>query len=63
MYAIMVCLDGKEDWIYITKQTEHCWDLQPVLFDDVNEALAYSEQWVVPGKEKNVVVVSYDEKN
>ena len=63
MYAIMVCLDGKEDWIYITKQTEHCWDLQPVLFDDVNEALVYSEQWVVPGKEKNVVVVSYDEKN
>ena len=56
----MVCLDGKEDWIYITKQTEHCWDLQPVLFDDVNEALTYSEQWVVPGKEQNVVVVNYE---
>ena len=63
MYAIMVCLDEQEDdWIYITEQTEHCWDLKPVLFDEASDALAYSQQWVIPGKEKNVVVVSYDER-
>ena len=63
-WAIMVCLDEREeDWIYITEQTEHCWDLRPVLFDDVSSALAYSEQWVIPGKEHNVVVVNYEEEN
>ena len=62
-WAIMVCLDGKDDWIYITEQTEHCWDIKPLLFDDVHEALDAAEQWVVPGKESNVTVVNYEEEN
>ena len=62
MYAIMVCLDEQEDdWIYITKDKGHCdWDLEPELFDDVSSALAFSQQFVIPGKEKNVMVVSYE---
>jgi len=61
MYAIMICLDGKDDWIYITKQTEHCWDIRPLMFEDVETALEYSEPWVIPGKEENVKVVKYQE--
>jgi hypothetical protein len=57
----MICLDGKDDWIYVTKQTEHCWDLQPVLFEDVETAFEYAAGFTLPGKEKNVKVVSYDE--
>jgi len=60
-WAIMVCLDGKDDWIYVTKDKGSCnWDLEPELFDDVSSALAFSEQFVIPGKEKNVLVVNYD---
>ena len=63
-WAIMVCLDEQEDdWIYVTKDKGSCnWDLEPELFDDVSSALAFSEQFVIPGKEKNVVVVNYDEE-
>ena len=56
----MVCLDGKDDWIYVTKQTEHCWDLSPVLFDDVHTALDYARAFEIEGKEHNVKVVSYE---
>jgi len=56
----MVCLDGKDDWIYVTEQTEHCWDLKPMLFEQAIDALAFSEKFVIPGKEKNVVVVNYE---
>jgi len=61
-WAIMVCIDEQEDdWIYVTKDKGRCdWDLEPELFDDVSSALAFSEQWVIPGKEKNVVVVNYE---
>ena len=45
MYAVMVCLDGKDDWIYITKQTEHCWDLQPELFEDAHEAMEFAQRF------------------
>ena len=64
-WAIMVCLNEQEDdWIYITEDTGKCdWNLKPVLFDDVSSALAFSEQWVVPGKEKNVVVVNYEDQD
>ena len=43
VYAVMVCLDGKDDWIYVTKQTEHCWDLQPELFEDAQEAMEFAK--------------------
>ena len=46
-YAVMVCLDGKDDWIYITKQTKHCWDLQPELFEDASEAMEFAKTFQI----------------
>ena len=61
-WAIMVCLDGKDDWIFITEDPKgNCWDLRPVLFDDINVALEHAKTWTVPDKEHNVKVVNYDE--
>ena len=61
-WAIMVCLDGKDDWIFVTEDSKgNCWDLRPVLFDDINVALEYAKTWTVPDKEHNVKVVNYDE--
>ena len=61
-WAIMVCIDSKEDdWITVTEDTGRCdWNLKPLLFDDINDALKYAEQWTIEGKEKNVRVVSYE---
>jgi len=61
-WAIMICIDTKEDdWITVTEDTGRCdWNLKPLLFDDINDALKYAEQWTIEGKEKNVRVVSYD---
>ena len=63
-WAVMICLSEEtDDWIFVTEKTDSCdmWDLQPVLFDDINDALEFSSNWTVPGKEKNVQVVSYNE--
>ena len=59
----MVCLSEEEDdWIFVTEDTKgKCWDLRPVLFDDINEALEFAKGWTIPGKEHNVKVVSYDD--
>ena len=56
----MICLDGKDDWIFVTEQTEHCWDLKPMLFEDAELALTYARTFEVEGKEHNVRVVSYE---
>ena len=60
-YAVMVCLDGKDDWIYITKQTEHCWDLRPELFEDASEAMEFAKTFQIPDNPENVMVVDYYE--
>lgn len=62
-YAVMVCLDGKDDWIYITKQTnqQHCWNLQPELFEDAHEAMEFAQVFQIPDKPQNVMVVDYYE--
>ena len=62
-YAVMVCLDGKDDWIYITKQTnqQHCWNLQPELFEDAYEAMQFAQVFQIPDKPQNVMVVDYYE--
>ena len=60
MYAIMICLDGKDDWIFVTENTEHCWDLKPMLFEDAELALIYARTFEVEGKAHNVKVVSYE---
>jgi hypothetical protein len=63
-WAIMVCLDKVEDdWIFVTEDSKgNCWDLRPVLFDDINDALDFAKGWALPGKEENVQVVNYDDK-
>jgi len=60
-WAVMICLDGKNDWIFVTEDTGSCdWSLTPVLFDDINEAMSYANTFTLPGREENVMVVSYE---
>ena len=60
-YAIMICLDGKDDWIFVTEDTGKCdFILQPILFDDIEEAFVYAEKFVIEGKEKNIQVIEYE---
>ena len=61
-WAIMVCLDGKDDWIFVTENTGSCdmWNLRPVLFNDINDALEYATTFTIEGKEHNVKVVTYN---
>ena len=62
-WAVMVCLDGKNDWIFITEDTGKCdWNLNPILFDDVNDALLFADQYSITGKEENVQVVTYNNR-
>jgi len=57
----MVCLDGKDDWIYVTEyKSPWDFDLRPLLFEDVNAALDVARTFEVEGKEHNVKVVSYE---
>lgn len=62
-WAVMICLNKQEeDWIFVTEDTGKCdWNLKPVLFDDLNEALAYANTFSLPGREENVMVINYDE--
>ena len=62
-WAVMVCLNKQEeDWIFVTEDTCKCdWNLKPVLFDDLNEAMAYANTFSLPGREENVMVINYDE--
>ena len=60
-FAVMVCLDGKDDWIYITEDSEsNCWDLRPVLFNNYADAVQFSHNWVLQGKPQNVRIVTYE---
>lgn len=61
-WAVMICLDkATDDWIFVTEDSKgDCWDLRPVLFDDINDALEFARSWTLPGKEENVQVVNYD---
>jgi hypothetical protein len=64
-WAVMVCIDVEEDdWIFVTENTGKCdmFDLRPVLFDDINEAMAFAGTFALPGKEENVIVVDYVEQ-
>jgi hypothetical protein len=63
-WAVMVCLDGKDDWIFVTEDNGSCdmWNLQPVLFEDINEAMSYANTFSLPGREENVMVVNYEEE-
>ena len=61
MYAVMVCLDGKDDWIFVTEKTEDCWYLRPMLFQDAHSAMEVADTFAIEGKEHNVKVVSYED--
>ena len=59
MYAIMIRMrDG--DWIYVTEQTDNCWDLMPELYETFEQAEQAASVWRLKGKETNVKVVSYE---
>ena len=62
-WAVMICLNKEEDdWIFVTEDTGKCdWNLNPVLFDDLNEAMSYANTFSLPGREENVMVINYDE--
>ena len=61
MYAVMVCLDGKDDWIYVTEyKSPWDFDLRPVLFDTEDEADSFASAWRLKGKETNAKVVKYE---
>ena len=60
-YAVMVCIDeAEDDWLFLTQPAQDSWDVQPILFEDAESALAYATPWIKEGKEHNVVVVSYE---
>ena len=59
-YAIKVCLDGKDEWLYVTEYTRNCMDLVPVLFDDEESAENYAIILRIEGKADMVKVVEYD---
>ena len=64
-YAIKVCLDGKDDWMYITEPTNssmslHQSDLVPIIFEDEESAEKIAIIWRLEGKEDNVKVVEYE---
>jgi len=59
-YAIKVCLDGKDDWMYITEPTKHQSDLVPMIFEDEESAEKIAIIWRLEGKEDKVKVVEYE---
>ena len=63
MYAIMVCLDGKDDWIYVTENTNKCdmWNLKVQTYEDAQEAMEVAKTFQHPDKPEMVMVVDYYE--
>ena len=63
VYAIMVCLDGKDDWIYVTENTNKCdmWNLKVQTYEDADEAMEVAKTFQHPDNPENVMVVNYYE--
>ena len=63
MYAIMVCLDGKDDWIYVTENTNKCdmWNLKVQTYENAQEAMEVAKTFQHPDKPEMVMVVDYYE--
>ena len=51
-----------DDWIYVTEDNGgNCWDLTPVLFNDIQEAERFAEIWQKKYKDNRYVkVVEYE---
>ena len=60
-YAVKIQL-AVDDWIYVTEDNGgNCWDLTPVLFDDIQEAERFAEIWRKKYKDNRYVkVVEYE---
>lgn len=58
-YALMIDLGGNDDWIYVTEDTDHCWDLKPVLYENFSAADQAAQVWRIQGKDSKVKVVEY----
>lgn len=44
-YAVKIQL-AVDDWIYVTEDNGgNCWDLTPVLFDDIQKAERFANKW------------------
>ena len=61
MYAVMICLDGHDDWIYVTETGAHnSYDLEVKLFATAEQAESHADVWRLSGKEHQVRVVEYE---
>lgn len=60
-YAVKIQL-AVDDWIYVTEDNGgNCWDLTPVLFDDIQKAERFAEKWRKKYKDNRYVkVVEYE---
>lgn len=60
-YAVKIQL-AVDDWIYVTEDNGgNCWDLTPVLFDDIQKAERFAEIWRKKYKDNRYVkVVEYE---
>lgn len=60
-YTVKIQL-AVDDWIYVTEDNGgNCWDLTPVLFDDIQEAERFAEIWRKKYKDNRYVkVVEYE---
>jgi len=59
-YAVMVCINGTDDWIYVTDVVAgNGYDLNVKLFETEDEALYHAEIWRKPGHPECVRVVEY----
>ena len=59
----MVCLDAKDDWIYVTENTNKCdiCNLKVQTYEDAQQAMEVAKTFQLPDKPENVMVVSYYE--
>lgn len=58
-YAIMVNAFGDDDWIYVTQ--DGLDGPEVVCYTNSEDAEDAAETWRLPGKERNVKVVTYNE--
>lgn len=60
-YAVMLNAFGEDDWIYVTEDSLD--GLCVKVYNTSEEAEDAAEVWRLPGKERNVKVVTYASKD
>lgn len=62
MYAVKIMI-SKDDWIFVTKSTSNCWDLQPETFSTRNAAEKFAKIFSAKYKNKQITkVVKYGQE-